>query len=164
MNIDLDTMISHLQQPIDSPQLRQAYGDSIEGIERSAHYGFVQFQTEGISVIFKEAPWVIPKEQITDPLKLYLSAFHLHVAGHEGYQQFKGKLPHSIHFGDSKARVLELCGEPLATGGGMLSKLLNKKTPSWVKYKRKGHVEHYQFNSLDQLELVTVFVEDQPLT
>src|SRR5262249_10515238 len=131
----------------------------ISDIKRDEYYGSLEFQSEGVGVVFQEAPWVIPAEQICDPKELYLAAFHLHSSGHEGYQGYSGELPSALAFGDSDAEVLRKMGQPLKTGGGGMSRLLGV-VPRWFWYPLGEAILHIQFDSQGSVEMVTLRVPE----
>jgi hypothetical protein len=87
--IDVADLASLLRRPLNDDRVVAFLGALVFKIRRSAYYGFVALENDGVDVVFNEAPWVIPEAEITDPKRLYLSAFHLHREGHEGYAEFK---------------------------------------------------------------------------
>jgi hypothetical protein len=161
---DIETMVRLLGLPIHDDKALQLIGEPTRAVERSEHYGFIEFETDGITVVFKEAPWVVPNHNITDPNVLHFVAFHLHARGHEGYQQYKGDLPGGVAFGDSADDVLSKLGEPVAAGGGGMSKVLKRRLPRWLRYDLVECLMSFQFDDEDKVEMVTVFLEDQSMS
>jgi len=134
------------------------FGQAISNIKHDEYCGSLEFKSEGVDVVFQEAPWVIPSEQIYDPKELYLAAFHLHSSGHEGYQGYSGELPSALAFGDSDAEVLRKMGQPIKTGGGM-SRFIGAIS-RWSWYPIDDAILHLQFNSQGRVEMVTLRVPD----
>jgi len=135
----------------------ELHGQDALSIERSGHLGFVEFKSSGVSVMFKEAPWVIPEAQMSDPAVLHVSAVHLHRKDHEGYSQYDGQLPGGVVFGDSKQAVVRKLGKPLSTGGGGVS-LLKLPIPFWLKYVSRDTVLHFQLDGHETVEMLTLMV------
>lgn len=87
-----------LRRPVNDEQVVNFLGPLLSKLRRSAYYGFISLKGDGLDVVFNEAPWVIPEPAITDPRRLYLCAFHLHRSGHQGYSQYRGRLPNGVTF------------------------------------------------------------------
>jgi hypothetical protein len=135
MNTDkfaFQRMRSLLRTRADDPAVIDLIDRDPALIERSAYVGWVEFKVEGVSVMFSEAPWVLPSQEITDPAALYLSAFHLHREGHEGYSGYRGQLPNGVALDDSQSEVLLKMGQTSATGGGGMGRVLKGPIPRWV--------------------------------
>jgi hypothetical protein len=47
--------------------VRRFFGSVISTITKEEYYGSLEFKTEGIHVVFQEAPWVIPPEESVIP-------------------------------------------------------------------------------------------------
>lgn len=160
---DLPTMVACLRLPAGSDSLLQRLAlDSLD-VERSGHYGFAEFREVGVSVVFKQAPWVLPAAEVRDPDELRLVAFHLHGQGHDGYEEYSGALPGDVFFGESRERVLLKLGAPNASGGGGISAVLGTQLPLWVRYDKVNYSLQVQFNAVGDAEMLTVFVPDVPL-
>jgi hypothetical protein len=159
--IDAADLASLLRQPLNDDRVVAFLEALVFKIRRSAYYGFVALEDDGVDVVFNEAPWVIPEAEITDPKRLYLSAFHLHREGHEGYAQYRGKLPNGVAFGDPKADLLNKLGEPYATGGGGMSSVPPRlPIPHWLKYKLGEAILRFQLDDADRIEMVTLMTPD----
>jgi hypothetical protein len=161
VEVDTTELASLLRRPLNDQRVINFLGPLLFKIRRSAYYGFVALNGDGLDVVFNEAPWVIPKQEIVDPKLLYLCAFHLHRDGHSGYSQYPGRLPNSVVFGDSKADVLDKMGEPFATGGGGMSSVPPKlPIPRWLKYEMDGAILHFQLDDTDRIDMVTLMTPD----
>jgi hypothetical protein len=160
---DIAQLASLLRRPVNDDLVVNSFGWLIFKIRRSAYYGFLTFDDNGVDVVFNEAPWVIPEAEIVDPKRLYLCAFHFHRAGHSGYSQYVGQLPNGIVFGDSKTDLLKKMGEPYATGGGGISSVPPKlPIPPWLKYKNGEAILHFQLDDADHIEMVTLMPAELP--
>jgi hypothetical protein len=155
MNLTFERLGALLSKPVSDADIRELIAG--RELERSAHQGFVEIVDVGVSLMFKEAPWVVESDYV-DPSALYLSAIHFHRQGHEGYAQYSGALPGGVRFDDDSSELRSKLGEPLSTGGGGMSKVLRQAIPRWSKYRseRDGIVIHFQFDAQDRLELVTL--------
>ena len=89
------------------PQVRHFCGRAISRIEHDEYYGALEFKSDGVDVVFKEAQWMKPLEQIASAEELYVAAFHLHRAGHEDFCGYTGQLPNGLAFGDREEEVLQ---------------------------------------------------------
>jgi hypothetical protein len=143
----------------DDKEVVDLLGRDLLNIERSAHVGFLEYKSNGVSVMFEEAPWILPESQVTDPRALHLSAFHLHRKNHEGYLQYQEQLPGGVILGDSKTDVIRKLGRPGATGGGGVS-LLNRPIPYWLKYSLSNAVLHFQLDKDEKVEMLTLQLPD----
>ncbi|MGA2497920.1 MAG: hypothetical protein ABSH20_09270 [Tepidisphaeraceae bacterium] len=142
------------------PKIRSFFGEAMSRIKRDEYYGALEFDTEGVDAVFVEAPWVVPLAEITDPKVLYLSAFHLHRAGHEGFAGYTGQLPNGVALGDLEAEVLGKMGQPSLTGGGGMSTVLPGPIPRWFRYSIGSFVLHFQLDTMGRVEMVTVSAPD----
>jgi hypothetical protein len=46
--------------------------------DRDSYYAFLPLPEQGVDFVFNEAPWVLPRGQITDEKALHLAAIHFH--------------------------------------------------------------------------------------
>jgi hypothetical protein len=111
-----EQLVSLLGRSENDPAVRNFFGHEISNIDRDEYYGSLEFKPEGVDVVFLEAPWVVPSEEITDPKVLYIAAFHLHREGHEGFAGYSGQLPNHVALGDSEIELLRRMGEPIRRG------------------------------------------------
>jgi hypothetical protein len=158
---DVAHLASLLRRPVNDDLVVNSLGPLIFKIRRSAYYGFLALESDGVDVVFNEAPWVISEAEIVDPKRLYLCAFHLHRAGHSGYSQYVGKLPRGIAFGDSKTDLLKKMGDPFATGGGGMSSVPPKLLiPRWLKYEFGEAILHLQLDGDERIEMITLMTPE----
>lgn len=129
-------------------------------VNRAAYMGFVEFKPDGVSVILKEAPWVIPPADIIDPSTLYVAAFHFFSEGYEGYRQYSGEFPLGLAFGDDERTVKLKLGNSITAGGGNFSSVLGKTISPWLRLDYRGAFLRAQLNGRGQVDLITLFVED----
>jgi len=59
-------------------------GGEFNAIVRVEHLGYVARKDVGISIMFAEAPHVLPSSRISDATTLHVNCFHLHCDGYEG--------------------------------------------------------------------------------
>jgi hypothetical protein len=138
------------------PQVRHFCGRAISRIEHDEYYGALEFKSDGVDVVFKEAQWMKPLEQIASAEELYVAAFHLHRAGHEDFCGYTGQLPNGLAFGDREEEVLQKMGPPLSRGGGGISNLLKLTVPRWCRYMIGDRFIHVQLDSNGCVEMVTL--------
>jgi hypothetical protein len=124
--------------------------------KRNEYYGSLEFKSDGVDVVFKEAPWVLPPEEVVDPKELYLAAFHLHREGHEGYSGYSGQLPNGVALDDPEDEVLRKIGLPHSSGGGGMSKLLKRPIPRWFRYALGDSFLHFQLDATGRVDMVTL--------
>lgn len=160
MTFKIDDLVRLLQKRADSPEVSELLGSESRAIERTEHIGFVDFKDRGISMMFKEAPWVIPQREVEDPRALYVCAFHLYRRGYEGYSEYEERLPGEVSFGDSQSILIGKLGEPLARGGGGFSAILKRKVPNWLQYDFYGKMLNFQLDDQGQVELITLYTPD----
>lgn len=155
----IPVLVDLLGRSENDPAIRDYFGvAAMATIDRDEYYGDLEFKSEGVGVVFNEAPWVIPDGQVTDPRELYLCAFHLYGTIRDGYSSYCGKLPLGIKFGDSLERLLGVFGTPDSMGGGGMSSLLGRRVPCWVRYPfhRERVYLHLQVDSREVLDIVTL--------
>lgn len=157
---EFDKLQSLLGFLADDPAVIDLIEQDPESILRFSQLGFVEFKTEGVSVMFKEVAPEQSYEEDSQEGPLYLSAFHLHRNGHEGYSQYSGQLPGSVQFDDHEGDVIKKIGPPLASGGGGISTVLKRPVPRWVRYSVTEGVLHFQFDPKGRVELVTLFAPE----
>jgi hypothetical protein len=143
--------------------VKSFFGETaMSNVARDEYYGSLQFKPDGVDVVFKEAPWVLPASEVIDPKILYVSSFHLHGPGHEGFAGYSGLLPNGIVFGDSEIGIIDKMGSPKQTGGGKMSVLLGKLIPRWFLYSFENAELHFQLDPDGRLEMVTLSVPKLP--
>lgn len=155
--IDFAELVALLRRRADNPAVVGFIERDATQIERSDYYGYVGFVDRGISVMFKEAAFLLAPSEIVDPKALYLAAFHLHRAGHEGYRQYTGGLPHDVRLDDSTADVTRKAGVPSEAGGGGMSRVLRKPIPRWLRYRVGDATLQYQLDDADRVEMATLY-------
>jgi hypothetical protein len=141
-------------------RVRGFFGEAISRIVRDEFYGSLEYKHAGVEAVFREAPWVLPADEIADPKGLYVSAFHLHREGHDGYSGFGGALPNGVQFGDSEVDLRRKLGPPTATGGGGGSSVLRRRVPHWLRYAGNDAVLHFQLDDSGKLEMITLAAPD----
>lgn len=134
MNFEFDKLVNLLRRSQNDPEVREYFGRHMLNIEHNEYYGFLEFKPHGVSVVFQEAPWVLPAGKVIDLKELFLAAFHLHRKDHEGYDEYAGQLPKGITLGDSEAEVLKKMGQPSQRGGGNISPILKQPVAYWLRY------------------------------
>jgi len=154
-SFDFDNLVNLIGCSENDLKVRKLFGHEMHQIKRDEHSAILEFKPEGVDVVFKEAPWVVPAERITDPAELYLVAFHLYREGYEGFANYSGQLPKDIKFGDSEMEILRKMGQPVKVGGGTMSRLLNRRVPRWYWYSIGNAVLHLQFDERGRLEMAT---------
>lgn len=158
---EFEKLVSRLGRSQNDPEVRSFFGQAISHIKRDEYYGTLEFKSEGVDVVFQEAPWVVPSHEIADPKELHLAAFHLHSDGHEGYEGYSGQLPNGLAFGDFESEVIRKMGQPLKIGGGGKSHLLKGLVPRWFWYPLGEAILHVQFDPKGAVEMVTPMVRPQ---
>jgi len=153
-------LVKLLRRSENDPEVRNFFGQYMSDIERDEHYGSLEFKREGVDVVFKEAPWVVPSGQITDPKELYLAAFHLYREGYEGFAGYSGQLPNGVAFGDPEAEVLRKMGEPLKRGGVGVSPVLKRPIPRWFWYTLNDAILHLQLDSNGRVDMATLQIPE----
>jgi hypothetical protein len=161
MKFDFEHLAGLLRKPADDPAIISLIERDPAQIERSAYLGYVTFKEQGVSLMFVEAPWAIPENEITDPKALYLNTFHFHRRSHEGHAEYSGRFPGGVAFGDSATEVISKLGQPIATGGGGMSTMLKKPIPRWLRYRFSAAFFQLQLDESMTVEMVTLYVPDQ---
>ncbi len=149
-----------LRRSENDARVRDFFGPAITNIERDEYYGSLEFKSDGVDVVFKEAPWIVPADEVVDPEELYLAAFHLHGEGHEGYSGYSCQLPNGVALGDPEDEVLRKMGPPHSSGGGGISKLLKRPVPRWFRYALGGSFLHFQLDAAGLVDMVTLDASD----
>lgn len=152
---DFEHLLMLLGRSENDSEVEMFLGDAKSKIKRDEYYGTLEFRHQGVGVVFQEATWVIPPEQVRDPKELYLAAFHFHSPGHEGFMGYSGQFPNSLAFGDSEAEVVHKMGKPVRIGGGEMSRLLGG-IPRWFWYPLGRTILHVQFNPKLCTEMITI--------
>lgn len=160
MKLDFERLQRLLRRRADDSEVTALIGCKPQQIVRLAYEGYVDLKDEGVSVMFKEAPWVVPEEEIIDSKALHLAAFHFHREGHEGHAGYLGKFPDGAIFGDSGADLVRKLGHPSATGGGGISTVLKKPIPYWFRYTVGDAMLQFQLDADGEVELVTLYTQD----
>jgi hypothetical protein len=66
VKFDFERPASFLRRRADDPDVKALIGRGSDQIESFSYQGYVEFKNEGVSVMFKEAPWVLPTVEIED--------------------------------------------------------------------------------------------------
>jgi len=156
LKLDLPTLANLLRRSESDKAISDFFGEQITLMKREEYYGWLELKSQGVDVVFNEAPWVLPPEQVSDPRELYLIAFHFHRQGHEGYAEYNGELPSGVTLGDTEADVLRKMGDPITRDGGNAFPVLNRPVPYWFQYSFRGAVLRFQFDPDRRLEMATL--------
>lgn len=152
-----DNLLNLLGRSENDPTVRTFFGQELLRIKHDEYYGSLEFRSEGVDVVFKEASWVVPARKTSDPRELYVAAFHLYRGESEGFAQYAGQLPKGIFWGDFEEEVIHKMGQPpLKRGGGAMSSLLNRAVPHWFWYAFDGAILHFQLDGNRRIEMMTV--------
>ena len=156
--LEFGRLVALIGRPITDPAVQALFGESMQRLERDEVYSTISFPSDGVDVIFQEAPWVLREEEVKSPEELLLAAIHLHGGGAAGYGQYQGNLSGGIKFGASMEEIRRQLGSPGETGGGNVrTPLLDTPVPRWFKYPLPTDVEmHLQFDNDERLEMVTL--------
>ena len=157
---EFESLLSLLGRSENDPAIRQFFGRDIFMIDRDEYYGTLEFKSEGVDVVFNEAPWVVPPEQVRDPKELWLAAFHLYREGHQGFAQYQGELPNRVVFGDSEHDLLRKLGEPLKRGGGVISSFDGQSIPRWFWFTLGKSILHLQLDGMGRVDMATLQVPE----
>jgi|SRR5579859_1857806 len=157
---DIAEIVKLLRRSENDQEVRNFFGQAMSSIERDEYYGSLEFKSEGVDVVFKEAPWVVPPAEVADPRVLHVSAFHLHREGHEGYSGYSGQLPNDVALGDTEAELIGKMGQPAVTGGSGMIPVLNRPIPRWLRYSIGDANLHFQLDANGRIELVTLSTLD----
>jgi hypothetical protein len=153
-----EQLVSLLGRSENDPIVRSFFGRDIFNIDRDEFYGTLEFKPEGVDVVFKEAPWVLPSEKVIDPKELWLSSFHLHREDQDGFAEYSGKLPHGVALGDSETELLRKMGEPMKIGGGYIDPEHKRPIPRWFWFALGEAILHFQLDSMGRIDLATLQV------
>jgi hypothetical protein len=159
MTFEFQDLQPLLRRRVDDSRVVELIGSDSSIIERDEYYGSVEFQNQGVELVLKEAPWVIPPREITDPKVLFVAGFHFHREGHEGYHEYSGHFPGGVTFNDDEDEVRHKLGNPLIIGGGGISSVLKKPLPRWIRYVIDGSFLGFQLDVNGKVEMATLFVE-----
>jgi hypothetical protein len=154
---DFEHLQSLLRHRFDDVDVIDLIGPDPSIIQRDEYYGSVAFKDAGVELVFKEAPWVIQSSEIADSKAIYVSGFHFHRDGHDGYKEYLGRLAGGVRFSDSETEVRHKLGEPLDAGGGRVSSVLNEQIPRWLRYASGSAMTQIQLDAHGEVELVTLF-------
>jgi hypothetical protein len=153
-----EQLVSLLGRSENDSVVKNFFGHEISKIDRDEYYGTLEFKPEGVDVVFKEAPWVLPLEKIIDPKELYLSSFHLYREGYDGFAGYSGQLPNGAVLGDSEADLLGKMGEPIRIGGGGdgSNSILKRPIPRWFWFSVGEAILHFQLDQNGRIDMATL--------
>jgi hypothetical protein len=157
---EFNKLVNLLRRSQNDPAIRNFFGEKIGNVKRDEYYGWLNFKPEGVEVVFNEAPWVVPPEEVSDPKELRLAAFHLYREGHEGFAGYTGQLPSGVALGDTEAEVLRKLGQPFKRGGGGMSATLNRPIPPWFSYILGDAILRFQLDPSGRVEMATLQIPD----
>jgi hypothetical protein len=157
---ELNKLVTLLRRSENDPGVKSFFGPQMANIEHDEFYGALQFKTDGVEVVFKEAPWVLDSQEIINPKELYLVAFHLHREDHEGFLGYSGRLPNGVVMGDSQAVVLRKMGQPSQRGGGNMMPVLNRPVAQWLRYPFGNATLRFQLDRKGCVEMATLSKPD----
>lgn len=153
---ELNKLVTLLRCSEKDPEIRNFFGQQVSNIEHDEYYGSLSFKPEGVEVVFKEAPWVLPSDEVTDPKELFLVAFHLHREGHDEYAGYSGHLPNGVVMGDTEAEVLRKMGQPSQRGGGNMMPVVNRPVARWLRYPFGDATLRFQLDQNGRVEMATL--------
>ena|SRR5207249_3198963 len=156
-HFDFERLRVLLRRPATDADLVSLIGPDVSVIDRFEHLGSIEFKNAGVSIMFKEAPWILSPAYVSDPKALHVSAFHFHRAGHEGYCEYRARFPKGVAFGDSRAELVRKLGRPSRIGGGGMGTVIKKRIPHWLRYSLDDAILQFQMDAEDRLEMVTLF-------
>lgn len=159
MALEFQQLLGLLRRRVDDPRVVGLIGADTSIINRDEYYGSVEFQDQGVELVLKEAPWVMPRDEFFDAKDLFVAGFHFHREGHDDYSEYLGHFPGGVVFGDEEEAVRHKMGEPSASGGGGLSQVLKGRLPHWVQYKFDNFLLRFQLDADSKVEMVTLFVK-----
>lgn len=79
-----------------------------------------------------------------------LNHVHFYFDKYDGYSNFQGKLLFGVSSGWSEKSIVQVLGEPTASGGGKVDMLLGHIN-RWIKYEKENYALHMQFDQNNQL-------------
>jgi hypothetical protein len=159
VTLDFQHLLQLLRRRADDPSVVGLIGPDPSKINRNEYYGSVEFQDQGVEVVLKEAPWVMPPDDSLNPKDLFVAGFHFHRQGHDGYDEYQGQFPGGVAFSDNEMVVRHKLGEPSASGGGGISRVLKRPLAHWIQYKIDDSLLRFQLDADGKVDLVTLFVE-----
>jgi len=159
-----EQLVSLLRLSENDARIRNFFGHEMSSIDRDEYYGTLEFKPEGVDVVFKEAPWVIPPEKISDPRELWLSSFHLYREGLDGFAGYSGKLPNGVALGDSETELLRKMGEPISKGGGYTDPVDKLPIPRWFCFALGEAILHFQLDPMGRIDMATLQASKIKLT
>jgi hypothetical protein len=151
-----EQLVSLLGRSENDSAVRNFFGRQLSNIDRDEYYGSLEFKPEGVGVVFKEAPWVVPSEMISDPKELFVAAFHLYRKGYKGFAGYSGQLPNRVSLGDSEAELLRKMGQPIKRGGGDTSSVRKQSIPRWFWFALGEAILHFQLDPMGRVDLATL--------
>jgi len=157
---DFAQLVKLLRRSENDLQVWNFLGQAISNIERDEYYGSLEFKTEGVEFVFREAPWVLSPAEITDPRELYLSAFHFHREDHDGYSGYPGQLPNGVAWDDAEDEIVRKMGPPTGTSGRGMRPVLQRPMPRWLRYSLGDTNLQCQCDAEGRLEMLTLFAPD----
>ena len=160
-NFLFSNLVGMLRSSTLEPDVREFLELEDRMIVRDEYYGSIEYIDDGVEVVFKEAPWVVPPTEMKNKADLYISAFHMHRDGHDGYSGFVGPLLGGVMINDTENDIIRKVGQPDSVGGGSFSKLMNRTIPFWMKYSIENDILNLQLDDNRRLEMATVFAPDQ---
>src|SRR5262245_39091809 len=160
MDLSITKLAKLLGRPASDPEVIELIGGDPSVIERIEYLGYVERKDIGISIVFAEAPHVLPSSRFADTATLHVSCFHLHREGHEGHTQYAGHTPKRIDFGDHRGDIVTRLGEPIAIGGGGFSALLSKPIPHWMRYSLAASILQFELDPDDRMRMISLYLPD----
>lgn len=158
--LDFSVLRGLLRRRIDDPLVISVLGEALGRVQRIDAQAFVDLKEDGVSVMFKEGPQVVPGANYASR-ELRVAAFHFHVAGHEGHSRYVGLLPGGVCVGESRMVVSEKLGEPHETGGGGYSAVLRRPIPQWLRYFMDGDILQFQLDADGRVEMATWYASQE---
>jgi hypothetical protein len=79
-----------------------------------------------------------------------LVCIFLYAGGVEGFDEYKGNLPNSLNFSQTRQSVLQRLGQPAESGGIEYVDLLNQITSPWDCYNMENYILHITYDGITQ--------------
>lgn len=152
--LDLSLMIKLLGRSTEDKIVISSLKGDLCRITRDEYYGSINYIDDGFDIVFQEEAWIFPDIHPKNEELLYISAFHLHREGHEGFRQFQGQLAGDLFFGCPFDEVLRKLGSPDVKGGE--GSMMGINVPLWMKYFYDVFCVHCQFDVEKKLEMMTI--------